>query len=85
MKAERTISDLHLHLWPGGVNRVGYHAPDIMKPFDCGSGWTEESIEIRDDNPDDPTVKTWTYAFSIAFKGQSTFYIDDLSIEAENN
>jgi hypothetical protein len=83
MKAEKTIPDFHYWMHPVGINRVGYHAPDIKNNISCGSSWTEETTEIRADNPDDPSIKTWPYGFQFSFQGQTTFYIADLSIELE--
>jgi hypothetical protein len=84
MKSDKTISDLHYILAPDGATRLGFQGNAVKNNIECGSSWTEVTSEFQIRNPDDPTVKTWGYRFSIAFKGQPTFYIDDLTIEAEN-
>ncbi|HEY0257178.1 MAG TPA: FG-GAP-like repeat-containing protein [Candidatus Methylacidiphilales bacterium] len=83
IKADRNLSDLRYRLRAGGLNRIGFHGYDVTNPVSVGSSWTEFSSEVRISNPDDPTIKTWSYAFELRFTGQSTFYVDDLQIQQE--
>jgi hypothetical protein len=83
MKSDSTIPDLHYKLWATSSNRVGFHAYDVTNPIDCGTNWTEITSEVKISDPDDPTVKNWSYGLYFAFQGQATFYIDDLQIQEE--
>jgi hypothetical protein len=85
IKTDGTTSDLHYRLHAGSANRVGFHGYDVTNPIDAGSGWTEVTSEVKISNPDDPTVKSWSYGFNFAFQGQKTVYVDDLQIQAELN
>ena len=85
MKADRNLSNFIFMLWAELSGREGFHGYDVVTPVSAGSNWTEVSSEIKIRNPNDPTVKTWTYSFDFRFKGQATFYIDDLQIQEKLN
>jgi hypothetical protein len=85
MKSDNTVSDLHYVLRAAPSNRTGFHGYDVKNPISCGSSWTEVTSEFEIRDSDDPTVKNWNYGFNFYFKGQSTFYVDDLTIQAELN
>jgi hypothetical protein len=78
-------ADLRYRLCADYLARAGFNAADIKSsdPINVATSWTEASSEIIVDNPDDPTVTTWSYAFEFHFSGQQPFYIDDLQIQEE--
>ena len=83
LKSDSTVKEFRYRLVAGDMNRIGYHAPTIVNPVDCGTSWTEFTSEVEVRNDVDPSVKTWGFKFEFRFQGQPTFYVDDLQIQEE--
>ncbi len=82
-KSPGNVSECNIRLNPEQLERQGFNAPDLWLPFSPGTNWTEVTKEINVRDPDDPSVTTWQYSFEFRFKGQTTFYIDDVQIQEE--
>ena len=81
VKSDRAVQEFRYRVDPGSTDRVGFHPYAVMNPVDSGTTWSEFSTTFKISNPDDPTLKTWSYGFEFRFQGQSTFYVDDLQIQ----
>ena len=84
-EADRNVADLRYKLTAGWSDREGFHGYTIERPVHSSTGWTEETDDVRIENPDDKTVTSWGYGFELRFKGQATIYIDDVQIQEELN
>jgi hypothetical protein len=80
-RSDGNAANLRCKLFANGSNRIGFHGYTIFNPVNIGSNWTETTSEIKIDDPDDPSVTSRGYHFEIHFKGQTTFYIDDVQIQ----
>jgi len=80
IKSAGNVSELRALLSADVLNREGFNATDIVRPISTGTNWAEFTTEVEV-RCDDKTVTTWGYGFQFRFKGQTTFYVDDLQIQ----
>jgi hypothetical protein len=86
-KADGDVSDLSYRVIAGAPPPTAekFRGYDVMNPVRVGSTWTETTSELEIENPDDPSVTTWRYGFDFRFTGQTTLYIENVSIQEELN
>lgn len=77
------LSDLRYRLGAASFPHDGFRGYDVMNPVSVGSSWTEESFDVRIDNPKDKTITTWNYGLEFRFTGQPTLYLDDVQLQEE--
>lgn len=76
-----SVNDFRFYLHPHWTGSQGWHPELIENTIASTSSWSEASYDIR--TPSDPTgqLKVWTFVPEFHFYGQSTFYLDDLTIQ----
>jgi hypothetical protein len=80
MSPQNSVSDFRFNLHDGGRADQKWVPPGVGSTIGTSSQWTEFNYSFRIDNDPDPTIKEYGYGFEFRFKGQATFYIDDLEI-----
>jgi hypothetical protein len=85
MSPQDSVSSFRFALIDGGRPDQKWTPPGVSGDAGTSSTWTEVTKTFRIDNDPDPTIKEYGYGFEIRFQGQSTFYIDDLEIQEDDN